>query len=45
MGIGIHCGEVVHGFMDPANLKVPNSKDASTLVRRRYRKGWEVDGL
>jgi predicted dehydrogenase len=30
---------------DPANLKVPNSKDASALVRRRYRKGWEVDGL
>jgi hypothetical protein len=30
---------------DPANLKVSNSKDASTLVRRRYRKGWEVDGL
>jgi predicted dehydrogenase len=30
---------------DAANLKVSNSKEASALVRRRYRKGWEVEGL
>jgi predicted dehydrogenase len=30
---------------DPANLKVSNSRNASALVRRRYRKGWEVEGL
>jgi predicted dehydrogenase len=30
---------------DAENLKVPNSKDATALVRRRYRKGWEVEGL
>jgi predicted dehydrogenase len=30
---------------DAENLKVTNSTDASKLVRRRYRKGWEVEGL
>jgi predicted dehydrogenase len=30
---------------DAANLRVSNSKEASTFVRRRYRKGWEVEGL
>ncbi len=30
---------------DAANLKVTNSTEASGCVRRRYRKGWEVEGL
>jgi predicted dehydrogenase len=30
---------------DSAKLQVTNNKDAHTHVRRRYRKGWEVDGL
>jgi predicted dehydrogenase len=30
---------------DAENLKVTNSKDATASVRRRYRKGWEVEGL
>jgi hypothetical protein len=30
---------------DTAKLSVTNNKDASALVRRRYRKGWEVNGL
>jgi predicted dehydrogenase len=30
---------------DPANLKVVNVKEANEFVRRRYRKGWEVEGL
>jgi predicted dehydrogenase len=30
---------------DAAGLKVTNNKEASALVRRRYRKGWEVEGL
>jgi predicted dehydrogenase len=30
---------------DSAKLQVTNSKDANDLVRRRYRKGWEVNGL
>jgi len=30
---------------DAAKLTVTNNKDAHALVRRRYRKGWEVNGL
>ena len=30
---------------DAAKLVVTNVKDANALVRRRYRKGWEVQGL
>jgi len=30
---------------DPVNLRVTNLHDANAFVRRRYRKGWEVDGL
>jgi predicted dehydrogenase len=30
---------------DEANLKVINVKEANEFVRRRYRKGWEVEGL
>jgi predicted dehydrogenase len=30
---------------DGAKLLVTNNKEANALVRRRYRKGWEVEGL
>jgi predicted dehydrogenase len=30
---------------DAANLQVVNVKEANEFVRRRYRKGWEVEGL
>src|SRR5262249_7191237 len=30
---------------DAANLKVTNVDEANRFVRRRYRKGWEVEGL
>jgi hypothetical protein len=30
---------------DAAALKVTNSDEANAFVRRRYRKGWEVEGL
>src|SRR5262249_38602712 len=30
---------------DATNLKVVNVKEAKEFVRRRYRKGWEVEGL
>jgi predicted dehydrogenase len=30
---------------DSAKLQISNNKDANALVRRRYRKGWEVTGL
>ncbi len=30
---------------DAANLKVVNVAEANAFVRRRYRKGWEVEGL
>jgi predicted dehydrogenase len=30
---------------DVANLKVTNVQEANQFVRRRYRKGWEVEGL
>lgn len=30
---------------DAAGLKVKNVKEANALVRRQYRKGWEVEGL
>jgi hypothetical protein len=30
---------------DAARLQVTNVRDANAFVRRRYRKGWEVDGL
>ncbi len=30
---------------DANNLKVTNLQEANALVRRRYRKGWEVEGL
>ena len=30
---------------DPAGLKVTNVSEANAFVRRRYRKGWEVEGL
>ena len=30
---------------DAAELKVTNVSEANAFVRRRYRKGWEVDGL
>jgi hypothetical protein len=30
---------------DPARLEVTNVSEANAFVRRRYRKGWEVDGL
>jgi predicted dehydrogenase len=30
---------------DAAKLLVPNEPDANRFVRRRYRKGWEVEGL
>jgi predicted dehydrogenase len=30
---------------DAANLKVVNVQEANALVRRRYRKSWEVEGL
>jgi predicted dehydrogenase len=30
---------------DAANLRVANVAEANRFVRRRYRKGWEVDGL
>jgi predicted dehydrogenase len=30
---------------DAAKLQVTNNKDANALVRRRYRKRWEVNGL
>jgi predicted dehydrogenase len=30
---------------DAAGLKVTNVKEANAFVRRRYRKGWEVEGL
>lgn len=30
---------------DSANLKVVNVSEANKFVRRRYRKGWEVEGL
>jgi hypothetical protein len=26
-------------------LRVTNNNDANALVRRRYRQGWEVEGL
>jgi predicted dehydrogenase len=30
---------------DPVALKVPNVAEANAFVRKRYRKGWEVEGL
>jgi predicted dehydrogenase len=30
---------------DAAQLRVTNNNDANALVRRRYRQGWEVEGL
>lgn len=30
---------------DAANLNIKNVKEANQFVRRRYRKGWEVEGL
>jgi hypothetical protein len=30
---------------DAASLKVTNNADAQRLLRRSYRKGWEVEGL
>lgn len=30
---------------DTANLRFTNSDDANKLVRRHYRKGWEVEGM
>jgi predicted dehydrogenase len=30
---------------DAAKLEIANNKEASALVRRRYRKGWDVNGL
>jgi hypothetical protein len=30
---------------DAAKMLVTNVKEANTFVRRRYRKGWEVNGL
>ena len=30
---------------DAANLSVTNLREANAFVRRRYRKGWEVEGL
>ena len=30
---------------DKVNLRVTNLSEANAFVRRRYRKGWEVDGL
>ena len=30
---------------DAAKLQVTNNKDANGMVRRRYRKRWEVNGL
>src|SRR5205807_7707884 len=30
---------------DAASLKVTNVDEANRFVRRRYRKGWEVEGL
>jgi predicted dehydrogenase len=30
---------------DAANLKMTNEEEANRFVRRRYRKGWEVEGL
>jgi predicted dehydrogenase len=30
---------------DPEKLQVTNEKDANAFVRRKYRKGWDVEGL
>ena len=30
---------------DPVALKVPNVPDASAFIRKKYRSGWEVEGL
>ena len=30
---------------DPAKLQIPNHAEADKLLRRTYRKGWEVEGL
>jgi predicted dehydrogenase len=30
---------------DTARMEITNNRDATALVRRRYRKGWEVNGL
>ena len=30
---------------DAANLKFTNSKEANAFVHKKYRKGWEVEGL
>ena len=30
---------------DAANLRVTNVAEANPFVRRRYRKGWDVEGL
>jgi hypothetical protein len=30
---------------DPAKLVITNNKDATALVRRQYRRGWDVKGL
>jgi hypothetical protein len=30
---------------DAENLRITNNNDANQLVRRRYRRGWEVEGL
>ena len=30
---------------DPVELKVTNVSEANAFVRRRYRNGWEVNGL
>jgi predicted dehydrogenase len=30
---------------DAANVRITNSREADAFVRRRYRRGWEVEGL
>ena len=30
---------------DAEKLTIMNDKDANSLVRKKYRKGWEVEGL
>ena len=30
---------------DPMGLKVTNSSDANRLIRKQYRKGWQIEGL
>jgi predicted dehydrogenase len=41
--VAISAGQKIE--WDSKNLKVTNSSDANRLIRKQYRKGWELEGL